>query len=268
MKKSRTKLLSRALRQQWYMIPVALIVVVVVLGFLNFAIPELSVVKIATEYGTLEITESVGITAKSDIIQSMVTQNDVTYSTFLLSDQADVTPVSGFTLMDSSQYPMGVQSGHELIVVFDNNAYTEEAVFFDILVDIGGVRWDQVTIYSGTGQQLKVYQPPPQETAGSFFIFFHQNEVERDTPSLLFQFKGYQTSQSRNVFVSTYYSLAYSYITPETTTIESNTTITDDGGYKFNLQAPDINYFYLIPFLVIITLFKKRKRGDKTIECN
>jgi len=255
------KIPYKTLRQRWYAVPLGIVGILLAVNMLKFAGTELSIVKISTEYGTLELTENLGITLKESIIQTISMQDGYPYTVFMLSSEASVVSLAGF---DPIIEPFaGLQSSHEIIVVFDNNAYTEEALFFDITVDIDGVRWDQLSIYSGTGQQIKIYQPPPQETTGRFFAFFYQNEIERNWPSVIFQFKGYKTSTSQNVFVTTYYGLTYSYFVQDTTT----TTISGEDQTEevdSPYVSPDSSVLYIITFLMVISLFRK-KRKEKII---
>lgn len=245
-------------------IAVAIVGIFLSFQFLRFANRELSIVKISTEYGTLELTENVAVTQKESITQTIQTVDGYPYTVFKLSSDASVVGLSGFDPLAEDQRPntTGVQSGHEVIIIFDADASTEEALFFDITLNIGGVRWDQATVYSGKGIQLKVFTPPPQYDTGNFFIFFYQNEVERNWPSLMFQFKGYQDSYNRNVFVTTYYSLVYSYLEPEvmTTQLEDTTGIDQE---TEPLISPNISIFYFIFFFMVFIYFKKQHKKKK-----
>ncbi len=248
-----------SVRRRWYVIVFVLVKIVVLVPFFSLMSRELSIVKIPTEYGTLELTENVGMTKDHFIDQSILTQDGVTYTLFFLSRVAETVPVSAFSELNETEYPSGTQSGHEILFVFDGNPATEEVLYFDIIVDIDGVRWDQVIIYSGGGQQLKVLQSPPTNTTGVFFVFLYQSEIERGTQSFIFQFKGFHYTQARNVFITTYYSLAYSYLSAEETTEIVNTTTTTQG-LGFNpFFASDIGFIYILPFLMIITALKRRK---------
>jgi len=251
---------KRVIRERWYVVPIGVIALLMAVGFARVANNELSIVKIPTEYGTLELTQNAGITQESYIIQRAETHDGLYYTSYTLSSGASVTPVSSFTEMDAANLPIGMQSGHDVLFVFDNNAATEEVLYFSVLVDIGGVEWQQVTVYSGTGKQLKVFQPPPQITAGNFFIIMYQAELERGIPSLMLQFKGYLDSQSKNVFITTFYSLGFSYIgdLPETTTEEI--TETSDSGFSPYFTS-SIDLLYLIPIMFILVIFKRK--GDK-----
>jgi len=254
-KLSRTTL--RKAYKKWYFIPIVIAGVLLFAIIMKYSVRELSIVKISTEYGTLELTQSVGLTREIYIVQYAETLDGVYYNYYIISDEATTYPVSAFVEMDSNQLPVGVQSGHEVYFVFDSTASTEEVLYFDVIVDIDGVRWDQVTVYTGTGQQLKVYQPAPQMTTGRFLVFIYQAELERGISSLMLQFKGYQESQTRNVFVTTYYSLVFSYIGENDTTTPELTTTTDNLGIS-PYFSPSVSIFYLIPFMVIITIYKKK----------
>jgi hypothetical protein len=254
------------IKKRWYAIPIIIVAVIILIPILQGINNELSIVKIATEYGTLELTEEVGITQKNYIIRSIQTVDETVYTVFYLSSEASVVPVSGFVPLDADQIPVGMQSGHDVLFVFDNDASTEEALFFDVIVDIDGVEWHQAVIYSGTGQQLKVFIYSPQQTTGHFFTFFYQSEIERGWPSVMIQFKGYQASHSRNVFVTTYYSLTYSYYTPETEiTEETVLTNTTEEYYGLNpFVSPSIDIFHVVAFFMVLVFVKNyRKKEEK-----
>jgi len=250
------------LKKRWYVIPIGIIILLFAGNFAKFTLDELSIVKIPTEYGTLEITESAGITLSDSIIQTVRTTEDGTFTISALSSSATITELSGFTPLLSTDTPIGVVSGHEIFIKFDGDASTEEALFFTVIVDIDGVEWHQATVYSGTGAQLKVFQPPPQETTGEFFIFFHQTEILRNLPSYMFQFKGYKASTSENVFVTTYYSVVYSYVYDTVPITASETTTTED--YNPNDINPYfssfINLTIILPILIGLAIIKRKKR--------
>lgn len=256
-------------KKYWYVVPIVLIVIFFGANFTSFVGKELAITKVSTTYGTLDLYENVGITAKSSILQSIKNEEGIAYTEFFLSSTATTTDVADFKSLEKADMPVGSVSGHEILLEFDNDPTTEEALYFDITVDIGGVRWDQLTIYSGTGAQLKVYQPRPQEDSGKFFGFFYQSEIERNWPSFIFQFKGYQHSYERNVFVNTYYSLSYSYIEEATTTTEISgtevtTTTEAEVGWGINpFASPSVGLLEALIILLPVVLIKRKTKRDE-----
>lgn len=249
------------------MIPLGIVGLILAIGMVRYANNELSIVKISTAYGTLELSEDFGVTLKEDITQTIKTIDGYPYTEFKLDSGASTVSVTGIIPLDVNTLPVGTQSGHELIITFDDTAYTEEALFFDTILKIDGVRWDQVTIYSGQGQQLKVYQPAPQYDTGRFFTFFYQNEIERNGETYIFQFKGFDISSGENVYITLRYVITYSYIQPRTTTTTGTdiTGVTTAGEPDRVYLSPSPSLLYIISFLMITILIRKRRQKKDEI---